>query len=411
MSPARPATKDGTNGLPGVKCGNKAMNPDWTCTIAFGATSAITKTFTGQDRNDVVVGTSCAIAGTDVKEGSSAVLGCCTYTWDNGEGICGNADAEAKFTGSTCAKSTDTLRGLPGIKCGNATMNPDWTCTIRFGSTIADSYTFTGQDRNDAVTGAHCTIAGTDVQEGSSAALGCLYSWANGEGNCNGTGWNATDDASVTGTTCSKDGSNGLPGVKCGNHAMNPDWTCTIAFGTTVTNTYTFTGQDRNDAVSSISCAIDGTDVQEGSSAALGCAYTFAHGEGTCGDADADAHVTGTTCSKDGINGLPGVKCGNAAMNPDWTCTIGWGATSAITKTFTGQDRNDAVTGAACTINGTDVQEGSSAALGCLYPGTTAKVIATARAGTPIPMPKSPARPAARTGLTVCRALSAATRP
>ena len=123
-----------------------------------------------------------------------------------------------------------------------------------------------------------------------------MYSWANGEGDCNGTGWNANTDASVTGTTCSKDGVNGLPGVKCGNHAMNPDWTCTIAFGATITDTFTFTGQDRNDAVSSIACSIAGTDVQEGSSATLGCAYTFAHGEGSCGNADADAHVTGTTC-------------------------------------------------------------------------------------------------------------------
>ena len=245
------------------------MNPDWTCTIGWGATSTITRTFTGLDRNDAVVGAACTINGTDVQEGSSAALGC-SYTFDNGEGVCGNANAEAKITGTTCSK--DGTKGLPGVKCGNTAMNPDWTCTIDFGATTTITQSFTGQDRNDAATGAHCTIAGTDVQEGSSAALGCLYSWANGEGNCNGTGWNATADASVTGTSCSKDGVNGLPGVKCGNHAMNPDWTCTIAFGTTITNTYTFTGQDRNDAVTGISCAINGTDVQEGSSAALGCA-------------------------------------------------------------------------------------------------------------------------------------------
>ena len=190
---------------------------------------------------------SCAINGTDVQEGSSAALGC-TYTFDNGEGVCGNANAEAKITGTTCFK--DGTNGLPGVKCGNTAMNPDWTCTIGWGATSTITQSFIGQDRNDTIAGAACTIAGTDVQEGSSAALGCAYSFANGEGS--NAGWNANADASVTGTTCFKDGTNGLPGVKCGNHAMNPDWTCTISFGATITNTFTFTGQDRNDAVTSV---------------------------------------------------------------------------------------------------------------------------------------------------------------
>ena len=336
------------------------MNPDWTCTIAFGSTIANTYTFTGQDRNDAVTGVSCTINGTDIQEGSSAALGCGTYTFDNGEGSCGNADADAKVTGTSCSK--DGVNGLPGVKCGNTAMNPDWTCTIAFGATTTITQSFIGQDRDESVIGAACTINGTDVQEGSSAALGCSYSWGNSEGSCG----DADPDAQVTGTTCSKDGSKGLPGVKCGNKAMNPDWTCTIAFGSTTTATQSFTGQDRNDAATP-SCTINGTDVQEGSSAALGCAYTFANGEGVCGNADAEAKITGTTCSKDGDNGLPGVKCGNHAMNPDWTCTIAWGATTTITKTFTGQDRNDAVVGTSCTIAGTDVQEGSSAALGCIY--------------------------------------------
>ena len=227
------------------------MNPDWTCTIAFGATTTITKTFTGQDRNDAIVAAVCTINGTDVLEGSSAALGC-AYTFANSEGNCGNADADAQVTGTTCSK--DGNRGLPGIKCGNTEMNPDWPCTIAFGATTTITQTFNGRDRNETINGASCAIAGKDVQEGSSAILGCTYSWTNNEGNCNWYKSNANADAKVTGTTCSKSLSDngfqahGLPGVKCGNHAMNPDWTCTIAFGATVTNTYTFTGQDRNDA-------------------------------------------------------------------------------------------------------------------------------------------------------------------
>ena len=86
---------------------------------------------------------------------------------------------------------------------------------------------------------------------------------------------------------------------------MNPDWTCTIAFGATTTITQSFTGQDRNDAVNGAACAIAGTDVQEGSSAALGCSVFLGQQRRQLQlvrmNANADARVTGTTCSKDGV--------------------------------------------------------------------------------------------------------------
>ena len=123
--------------------------------------------------------------------------------------------------GSTMSGGCSGSAGGPatmGWTCGNVKPPTDCTITENVSGSNKTATITLNNDPSDAVIGASCAIAGADVQEGSSAALGCIYSWNNSEGNCG----DADAAAQVTGTTCFKDGANGLPGVKCGNHGHEP---------------------------------------------------------------------------------------------------------------------------------------------------------------------------------------------
>jgi len=349
----------GNYGCRAELCGND----NTTCTITA---STKTDTFTGADDTDTIVALNCSIGS--VGEGASAALGC-SYDWSE-NGTCNdttdNGDTDASVSGANCSKS-----GSNGA-CAEVCGNDNWTCNINSakdtGANPDDTYAC--NDDGDTITGLVCSI--TSDTEGpigtpatDCAALGCLYSWSDGGGNCNDVGNNADTDAVVTGSACSKGAGNyGCRAELCGND----NTTCTI---TASTFTDTFTGADDTDTIVALNCSI--VSAAEGGSSALGCQYDWSE-NGTCNDTtdngDTDVSVSGANCSKDGVNGTCAEVCGN----DNWTCNLTSAKDTGANPddTYTCNDDGDTITGLVCSI--TSDTEGpigtpatDCAALGCLY--------------------------------------------
>ena len=155
-------------------------------------------------------------------------------------GTTGNVTA-----GSTVSGNCSGAAGGPatmGWTCGN--VKPPTDCTI---TKTAKTATITvNNDPSDAISGGSCTIA--SVAEGSSAALGCTYSWNNSEGNCNTATANADTDAHVTGANCTKNAAKG----RCSEfNCDDSNWSCGLNWGATTAATSTYSCLN-NDTISAV---------------------------------------------------------------------------------------------------------------------------------------------------------------
>ena len=205
---------------------------------------------------------------------------------------------------------------------GNATYNevcgnddpPD--CTVCDpGSGFCD--TIAVVDDGDYITGIVCSIS--TVTEGTSSALGCLYSW-NESGNCNDSDDNADDDAIITGANCAKLGVNGA----CAEfNCDRTDWVCEISSSkTAVTANYSCLNDDFITAV----------DLTPNGPVAIGPNQTIPF-SGTViwgGDACSEA-----LCGNEDVSLAETAGCGTGNLNP-LTCvytTPGSDCTDTVSAT------------------------------------------------------------------------------
>jgi len=110
--------------------------------------------------------------------------------------------------GSTANGTAEsTVSGPPDCTGGAGSATLGWVCgadapglTCVVTSHTKSDNIVVNNDASDAITGIVCSIVSA-VEQGATVSLGCVYSWNNGEGNCNDSLNNADVDAIIGGPT------------------------------------------------------------------------------------------------------------------------------------------------------------------------------------------------------------------